>query len=209
MKPIETTWNGYRFRSRLEARWAVFFEYIGLKWEYEPEGFELKSGTRYLPDFRVKTPQGGDIWYEVKPLGVTQDRKFSEFWEEAAEESTGFPTFRAAILSGDPESHIGSRTDGGAKVGMCPRCGFIAHPYCDPIEGNGNLYYGCEQCDFETPCGGENDEEGGVFFPVSPHKGLIETSTAKYMAIMEPMIWGACDAARSARFEWGESPKAR
>ena len=26
VKPIETTYNGYKFRSRLEARWAVFFD---------------------------------------------------------------------------------------------------------------------------------------------------------------------------------------
>lgn len=25
IKPIETIYNGYHFRSRLEARWAVFF----------------------------------------------------------------------------------------------------------------------------------------------------------------------------------------
>ena len=28
IKPIETKYNGYRFRSRLEARWAVFFDMI-------------------------------------------------------------------------------------------------------------------------------------------------------------------------------------
>lgn len=51
MKAIETIYNGYRFRSRLEARWAVFFDEMGIKYEYEPEGFELSDGTRYLPDF--------------------------------------------------------------------------------------------------------------------------------------------------------------
>lgn len=54
MKPIETHYNGYRFRSRLEARWAVFFDSLGVEYEYEPEGFELDDGTRYLPDFKVK-----------------------------------------------------------------------------------------------------------------------------------------------------------
>ncbi len=54
IKPIETEYKGYRFRSRLEARWAVFFETLGVEWEYEPEGFQLPSGTCYLPDFRVK-----------------------------------------------------------------------------------------------------------------------------------------------------------
>ena len=41
IKPIETVYNGYRFRSRLEARWAVFFDQLGIKNEYEKEGFDL------------------------------------------------------------------------------------------------------------------------------------------------------------------------
>jgi hypothetical protein len=52
-RAIETRYKGYRFRSRLEARWAVFFDALGLKWEYEPEGFELGNFQRYLPDFKV------------------------------------------------------------------------------------------------------------------------------------------------------------
>ena len=51
MKVIETKYNGFLFRSRLEARWAVFFDSLGIEWSYEPEGFEFKDGTRYLPDF--------------------------------------------------------------------------------------------------------------------------------------------------------------
>lgn len=51
IKPIETIYKGYRFRSRLEARWAVFFDALGIEWEYEPEGFVLTDGTYYLPDF--------------------------------------------------------------------------------------------------------------------------------------------------------------
>ena len=51
IKPIETYYNGYRFRSRLEARWAVFFDAMGIKYEYEPEGFEFDNHEKYLPDF--------------------------------------------------------------------------------------------------------------------------------------------------------------
>ena len=55
IKAIETEYNGYKFRSRLEARWAVFFDAAGIKYEYEPEGFEIKVNSeemyRYLPDF--------------------------------------------------------------------------------------------------------------------------------------------------------------
>lgn len=50
-KAIETEYNGYKFRSRLEARWAVFFDDLGFKYQYEPEGYVLNDGTKYLPDF--------------------------------------------------------------------------------------------------------------------------------------------------------------
>lgn len=63
IKPIETVYHGYRFRSRLEARWAVFFDALNLEWEYEKEGFEF-AGVRYLPDFWIKTV---NMWAEVKP----------------------------------------------------------------------------------------------------------------------------------------------
>ena len=73
IKPIETIYNGYRFRSRLEARWAVFLDCLGVKYEYEPEGFEMPDGTRYLPDFRVMchASRGADcepfpLYIEVK-----------------------------------------------------------------------------------------------------------------------------------------------
>ena len=51
IKPIETVYNGYKFRSRLEARWAVFFDALGIKYEYEKEGFDLGELGWYLPDF--------------------------------------------------------------------------------------------------------------------------------------------------------------
>ena len=63
IKAIETRYKGYRFRSRLEARWAVFFDALGLEWEYEPEGYELSDGSWYLPDFRIN----GNT-FEIKPL---------------------------------------------------------------------------------------------------------------------------------------------
>ena len=51
MEAIGTIYKNVRFRSRLEARWAVFFDNYGLKWEYEPETFKLKNGILYCPDF--------------------------------------------------------------------------------------------------------------------------------------------------------------
>lgn len=69
---IETRAYGCRFRSRLEARWAVFFTEAGFDWEYEPEGASLTSGN-YLCDFRVTGPTGVSVWVEVKPPNNTAD----------------------------------------------------------------------------------------------------------------------------------------
>ncbi len=50
IKVIETLYHGIRFRSRLEARWAVFFDGLDIKYLYEPEGYNLNN-IYYLPDF--------------------------------------------------------------------------------------------------------------------------------------------------------------
>lgn len=63
IKAIETNYKGCRFRSRLEARWAVFFDALGVEWQYEKEGFEFEDGTRYLPDFWIPSH---NMWVEVK-----------------------------------------------------------------------------------------------------------------------------------------------
>lgn len=72
IKPIETIYNGYRFRSRLEAKWAVFFDALQIKYEYEPEGYKLSDGTYYLPDFYL--PQ---LNYYVEVKGKN-DHMFSD-----------------------------------------------------------------------------------------------------------------------------------
>ena len=64
IKPIETRYSGHLFRSRLEARWAIYFDAIGINWQYEKEGWDLGDGLYYLPDFWL--PQV-EMWAEVKP----------------------------------------------------------------------------------------------------------------------------------------------
>lgn len=61
IKAIPTTYNGTRFRSRLEARWAAFFDMCHWRWSYEPQDF-----NGYIPDFslRLRTP----VLVEVKPV---------------------------------------------------------------------------------------------------------------------------------------------
>ena len=64
IKPIETIYNGYRFRSRLEARWAVFFDALGIKYEYENEGYDLGEAGWYLPDFWLPKEE---VFIEIRP----------------------------------------------------------------------------------------------------------------------------------------------
>lgn len=58
---IPTRYRGCRFRSRLEARWAVFFDHLGIGWQYEPQGFHI-GGHSYLPDFLLEC----GTWVEIK-----------------------------------------------------------------------------------------------------------------------------------------------
>jgi hypothetical protein len=127
IQPIETGYKGYLFRSRAEARWAVFYDALGVSWLYEPEGFELGDGIRYLPDFWL--PRQG-CWVEIKPS--LQDAEREKVMRLAAH--TGVFVF---VFSADvgPIGHEGCdlvRTahyyspkgdwDGCMAWGECPTC---------------------------------------------------------------------------------------
>lgn len=66
VKALETRYAGTLFRSRLEARWAAFFDVLAWQWTYEPP-----VGRGYLPDFVI----GGaaPLLIEVKPAASAQD----------------------------------------------------------------------------------------------------------------------------------------
>lgn len=68
-KAIETKYDGYKFRSRLEARWATFFNTLGIPYEYEKEGYNLE-GTWYLPDFWLPEQE---CWIEIKGEKPTEE----------------------------------------------------------------------------------------------------------------------------------------
>lgn len=70
IKAHVTEYNGTKFRSRLEARWAAFFDLVGWAWEYEP--LDLVG---WVPDFRVTFSCGNsncepfhELLAEVKPF---------------------------------------------------------------------------------------------------------------------------------------------
>lgn len=58
---IPTKYNGVQFRSRLEAKWAAFFDLCGWQREYEPFDF-----AGYIPDFLLKFAQPTLV--DVKPI---------------------------------------------------------------------------------------------------------------------------------------------
>ena len=72
IKAIETHYAGCRFRSRVEARWAVLFDAMFIKWEYEKEGYEFDGGIKYLPDFWLPEL---NMWIEVKGSQPTKEEE--------------------------------------------------------------------------------------------------------------------------------------
>lgn len=71
IQPIETIYAGRRYRSRCEARWAVFFDSLGVPFEYEPDCYEV-GGRRYLPDFLLRRQ---NLFVEVKGKDPTDDER--------------------------------------------------------------------------------------------------------------------------------------
>lgn len=125
IKAIETEYNGYKFRSRLEARWAVFFDQAGIKYEYEPEGFDLGDGVWYLPDFYLPwfkcyveiKPNDSDELFEAENklwklfrgkgdcccmlcIGNPSDNNITVYCQDATDSSVGENKFDAKFLEG-------------------------------------------------------------------------------------------------------------
>lgn len=69
MNVLPTSHNGIKFRSRTEARWAVFFDALGIKYVYEHEGYNL-GDFFYLPDFWLPDH---DFFVEIKGVQPTTD----------------------------------------------------------------------------------------------------------------------------------------
>jgi hypothetical protein len=86
-KAIETVYpwpHGPRYRSRLEARWAVFFDRLGIPYEYEKEGYDFSR----LLDPRFGWTESGapseeaenlyEYWRES--MGKSSPRYLPDFW---------------------------------------------------------------------------------------------------------------------------------
>jgi hypothetical protein len=155
LKPIETVYRGYRFRSRLEARWAVFLEHARAVWQYEVEGFALPSGS-YLPDFHCPDLSYGTIapplrtfievkpaphpwgWsWEPKPISRPLPREVQLGYELAT-----LLTVHFVIVYGDPLDVLDIADDGGSVAidpsGKIEQQGIGPLDYIPPLRAAAN-----------------------------------------------------------------------
>lgn len=117
---IDTVYRGHLFRSRLEARWAVFLHALDTRYEYEPEGFDLQS-LRYVPAFRLPNQRW---WLEITS-GRADDRAATKARHLAAH--TGMPV---ALVHGEPltfrpvavTAYFPDGTIQSAMFAICPAC---------------------------------------------------------------------------------------
>ena len=106
---IETTYKGVRFRSRLEARWAVFFDALEVSWKYEPEGYSDGTLT-YLPDFWLP---GEESFWEIKPKDHGQNEAEHKLAMDKAYMLASLTVGRVFVCCGPPEHGLyGDPRDG-------------------------------------------------------------------------------------------------
>lgn len=107
---IPTVYAGIQFRSRLEARWAAFFDQCGWRWEYEP--FDLPG---WIPDFMLE----GRVAVEVKPFTRPAEwfGQWVDIWK-AFDESGSF--YETALLGTSPFDMKGFAAIGYSIWGYAP-----------------------------------------------------------------------------------------
>ena len=206
IKPIETVYNGYRFRSRLEARWAVFFDALGVKYEYEPEGFEM-DGIRYLPDFYLPK---ANRWIEIKGKRLTEIElnKCDAFCESKDKEGVKF-----SIFIGQPFDNIEGICPSDKNPGVCEKTLDMKKSVVVGVSG---YSYHWKKYDVHGPNGElEHVDNDRVLFMEN------ELCEKEVLTRFMPTIWMpistmdgesklrliyAAIKARQARFEHGETP---
>lgn len=207
MHAIETEYAGYRFRSRLEARWAVFFDTAGIDFQYEPEGFEFGyrlehgggswsvDGTwerpfRYLPDFWLPDH---NAWVEVKGRWTPDDAwRFLNAAACLADNYTPRPEGVGVIIAGD--------------IFRQPRYGITAPWLLTMHEGSmhGRAYdFGLTYADALDSAHMEVAADHNQCY-VDPDQ-LLNGATVP--ADDTSIYKAAARAAQQARFEFGETPR--
>jgi hypothetical protein len=78
----------------------MFWDRLGVNWDYEPQGFTTAAGAPYLPDFMV-FPALGRLWVEVKGSWESDPDGIAKFRAFAAQRP--YPSdSRAVLLAGTP-----------------------------------------------------------------------------------------------------------
>lgn len=206
---IETIYKGCRFRSRLEARWAVFFDACGIKWEYEPEGFEI-DGEKYLPDFYLPDL---DTYAEVKGQrpGYEQEiLKLQKFivW--------GGPIKQIVILSNLPDVKMWGLPHFPAYYWHTRQVmagWFFFYDVIDDVDGHiSNAHYrgpyitrGFVNDRFSIEPVTDYDLELQMRNADDVWKEAYDEAYYKYTRQVNSIVFEAFNKARSARFEYGES----
>jgi hypothetical protein len=189
IKAIETKYKGYRFRSRLEARWAVAFDELGVKWEYEPQGYDLGEIGWYLPDFWLPTQK---CWIEIKSVEPS-------FEEDAKAEGLAVATEKwVDVIVGPPGEHeiFGYR--------------HYERWRTMPLRARKVRMWLCENCGdivFLSSCGIAPWSHIGHCYNCLGMPVIDKDAYRKDEHLTE--LHRAFDAARSARFEHGESGYSR
>jgi len=140
IKAIETKYNGCFFRSRLEARWAVWFDAMKIKWVYEQQGWDI-DGERYLPDFRL--PED-DVFVEIKPTDISdQDQQRVERLIRKFENNNeSLWLIQGLPADGKYKAYIGGEHQAYVLFAPCRRCDGLCYiSYCaeDGVNGWGDV----------------------------------------------------------------------
>jgi hypothetical protein len=209
--PIETIYNGYRFRSRLEARWAVFFDNLDIQYEYEKDGYDLGNEGWYLPDFYLPNMRSG-MFIEVKPMEEDSDNSIASKKIEALTKLTGKDS---AIVFGDPFEQVARY---GGDQGL--NYGYTLYMGDDEHVGMDFPFFFCV-CPWCLKAGFEFDGRGARVCGYQKHYEKAEDALNaiehlghwrvddKCYTGNHSRIYNAALIARQARFEHGNTPKER
>jgi hypothetical protein len=141
VRALESEYGGIRFRSRTEARWAIYFDNVPVRWVHEPEGYALHSGN-YLPDFWLPELE---TFVEIKGQRPTplERRLCAELADETTRRVVLFPHEpRAELFFGGGEVWWPGGADDGFAFCVCPVCRKVGIEF----EGRGARVCGNDCC---------------------------------------------------------------
>lgn len=93
---IKTKYSNITFRSKLEARWAKYWDEVGVSWIYEPKRIDLHYKGNYLPDFKIFDK----YFVEIKHKGNYSDKELTRMMSRICELS--FKPITTLLFFGDP-----------------------------------------------------------------------------------------------------------